>query len=703
MNERPLTLSAFYHYSWISLLTLAALLSWQADLFPLPLLLPVFACTLWCLVPSGRFLKLSAFPSALRFAAVSVFVAAAFARHVQHRDLAALLGTLLWASLLVFVPRKQKTFGHWIGLLVTGLISLMDVILRQEFYTHVVFLVFLLNLVFTLNANNLYSLAGPAGASRYRLSRLYFRQLVPALVWGLFGGGLVFFLFPRTQLFSNPWGLRERESSTGYTGQISLQSENAIREDATVALTVEADPNWLIEHGRTIYMRGNTLDQFDGTQWVSTELDRWPYRVGDDLRYTLTHSQNRVSARIYREPHSTRAILYPGLLLYFRGPESLLGGARYDAGRGLFRSTSGSVRYAYEVMVADVPDLFTLREDDINLAGLTKTWEKERARSRTQPRDIVPDERYLEVPAAIAFSTYFRDWSKEVLGGGAPTSVAKIVGALSANFSRKFTATLVHGTKAATPLEGFLSKDRQGHCEYFATAATLFLRTQGIPARVVLGYRGGTFNTVSKTLEIQERNAHAWVEIYGGRGRWYRYDPTPSFPLGDDTGALAQAANYYNALKFWFNRYIVHYDTSAQQQVWMQLSLMHGRRFQDVPKWMALLDLIKWVGLGLALWLFPKLLSQKRRRFAEHLPVYYRTFLKRLESAGWTRGPGETFRRFHDRLEREGWDPFSLTRLDEALHRDLYSPRPLKEEDAAALAEWVDCLPIRKKAAATSP
>ncbi len=699
MNGKRLTLSAFYHYSWMSLLSLTALLSWQSELIAVPLLLLAFAGTLWSLVPTGLFRRLKAFPPVLRGVAILGLVGIGASGYAHNKDLAGLLGTLLWASLLIFVPRKQRTFGHWIALLVSGLIALMSVIVKQEFYTHLSFLLFLLNLVFTLNANNLYSLAGTSGASRYRLSALYFRQLVPALTWGLFGGAVVFFFFPRSQLFSNPWGLRERESLTGYTGQISLQSTNTIREDATVAATVEADPSWLIQNSRTLYLRGNTLDSFDGTQWVPSELDRWPYRIGEDLRYTMTHSQGKVAAKIYREPHSTRAILYPGLLLYFRGPEGLLGGARYDTGRSLYRSSSGSLRYAYEVMVGEVPDLADLRDDDVNLITLAKDWSRERERS--EPGSVVPTLRYLEIPESIAKKDYFRNWTKEVMGSAAPTNVAKIVSMLTLNFTRNFTASLVHATSAATALEGFLSKDRQGHCEYFATAAALFLRTQGIPTRVVLGYRGGTFNTVSQTLEVQERNAHAWVEIYGGRGRWYRYDPTPAFPLGDDDGLVAQASNYYNALKFWFNRYVVHYDSSAQQQVWMQISLMRGHRFQDVPKWKVLLDFFKWVGLGIVLWLFPRLLSQRRRGTLDGLPPYYRIFLNRLAAAGWLREKGETFRRFHERLKREGWDAFSLTRLDEAIHRDLYSTRPLKEEETAKLRQWVDGLPIQKKVAST--
>jgi transglutaminase-like putative cysteine protease len=694
--KKQWTLSSFYHGSWASMLALAAVLSWQSELFPLPLVGLSLLFSLWCLVPKGRFRR-PAFPLSLRLAAIALLVGPVVAEYTRTKDLASLLGSGLWASLLLFLPRKQKSLGHWIALLVTGLVALMGVIVKQEFSTHVVFLVFLLNLVFTLNANNLYTLAGASGAVRYRLSVRYFRQLVPALFWGFAGGGLVFFLFPRTQLFTNPWGLREREASTGYTGKISLQNANAIREDATVALTVEASPQWLLMNAQTLYLRGNTLDRFDGTQWTSTETERWPYRPGDDVRYSMSHSGSRIGARIYREPHSTRAILYPGMLLFFRGPEGLLGGTRFDAARSLFRSNSGSLRYSYEVMVGEEPGLEDL--DRLSFEDFRSRWEGERRRGRAALSNLIPGPEYLQLPAAVSSARYFTRWSEQVLKGAPKATLGEVVLALSRNFARNFTPTLTHETSAPTAMEGFLGQSKKGHCEYFATAAALFLRAQGIPSRVVLGYRGGTFNTVSRTLEVRERNAHAWVEIYGGRGRWYRYDPTPAMPILDDSGLVAEMGLYYNAIKFWFNRYVVHYDSGAQQQVWMQVALMRGHRFDGLPRWQAFIRVGRWLAFFIAAWLTMRVIRRRRRLAEDSLPGYYRLFLSRLAKAGWLRAPGETFRRFHERLSREGWDVVCVDKLDAALHRDLYSPRPLAAEEGLQLRQWVSRLPIQKKVA----
>jgi hypothetical protein len=76
------------------------------------------------------------------------------------------------------------------------------------------------------------------------------------------------------------------------------------------------------------------------------------------------------------------------------------------------------------------------------------------------------------------------------------------------------------------PIVDFLTLHQEGHCELFASAMALLARAQGIPARVVTGYRGGDLNRVGGYTVVGERNAHAWVEAWVD-GRWRTFDPTP--------------------------------------------------------------------------------------------------------------------------------------------------------------------------------
>jgi hypothetical protein len=65
---------------------------------------------------------------------------------------------------------------------------------------------------------------------------------------------------------------------------------------------------------------------------------------------------------------------------------------------------------------------------------------------------------------------------------------------------------------AIDPIEDFVSEHRAGHCEYFAGALVLMLRSQGIPARMVIGFKGGEWNDVGKYYQVQQLHAHTWVE-----------------------------------------------------------------------------------------------------------------------------------------------------------------------------------------------
>lgn len=74
-------------------------------------------------------------------------------------------------------------------------------------------------------------------------------------------------------------------------------------------------------------------------------------------------------------------------------------------------------------------------------------------------------------------------------------------------------------------LDKFLFVKKTGYCEHFAAAYATLARALGIPARVVIGYQGGTYNDISNFWKISQRDAHAWVEV-GLNQTWFRRDPT---------------------------------------------------------------------------------------------------------------------------------------------------------------------------------
>ncbi len=112
------------------------------------------------------------------------------------------------------------------------------------------------------------------------------------------------------------------------------------------------------------------------------------------------------------------------------------------------------------------------------------------------------------------------------------------------------------------PIEDFLFKTRKGYCEYYATAMVLMLRSVGIPARIVAGYRGGDFNLYGGYYVVRQANAHTWVEAAIGP-RWVRFDPTPA----TETAHRSFVRDYLDILGFVWDRYVVGYSVEDRQAI----------------------------------------------------------------------------------------------------------------------------------------
>ncbi len=79
------------------------------------------------------------------------------------------------------------------------------------------------------------------------------------------------------------------------------------------------------------------------------------------------------------------------------------------------------------------------------------------------------------------------------------------------------------------PVAEFVFEKKKGYCEYFASAAALLLRLQGVPTRYVTGYNVGEGNRQGDHYVVRGLDAHAWVEAYVARQPtgWLEVDPTP--------------------------------------------------------------------------------------------------------------------------------------------------------------------------------
>jgi hypothetical protein len=101
----------------------------------------------------------------------------------------------------------------------------------------------------------------------------------------------------------------------------------------------------------------------------------------------------------------------------------------------------------------------------------------------------------------------------------------------------------------------FLFDDEKvGFCEQFASATVMMLRAVGIPARMVAGYAVGTRNPFTGYYEIQNSDAHTWVEAWFPHNYgWYEFDPTFAIPPAEVE--VTESVPLMRAFRFFTDRF----------------------------------------------------------------------------------------------------------------------------------------------------
>jgi hypothetical protein len=140
-------------------------------------------------------------------------------------------------------------------------------------------------------------------------------------------------------------------------------------------------------------------------------------------------------------------------------------------------------------------------------------------------------------------------------------------------------------SKTMDPLEDFVTTHREGHCEYFAGALVMLLRSQGIPARMAIGFKGGEWNPLGMYYQVQQLHAHAWVEVYlrttdippgsvaensGEHGAWMLLDPTEGAQERNaaevQTSFLTRWRQYLDYARVLWASYVAGLNSKRQQQ-----------------------------------------------------------------------------------------------------------------------------------------
>ncbi len=186
----------------------------------------------------------------------------------------------------------------------------------------------------------------------------------------------------------------------------------------------------------------------------------------------------------------------------------------------------------------------------------------------------------------------------------AMASAEQVAQAMCARLRADFSYGLPgHAGSASNFVEFF--RVRRGHCEFFASALAMMLRSQRIACRLVGGFLA-VEREDEDTVVVRARHAHAWVEVWDRARGWCTLDPTPASTDGLPSDSwlgrlLEQAESAWTAVTGfderrrtqamqWLGGLPGHLAASARAHPWgaalivaLLALLWHRRRTRGVP------------------------------------------------------------------------------------------------------------------------
>ncbi|WP_111496026.1 transglutaminase family protein [Marinobacter bohaiensis] len=133
------------------------------------------------------------------------------------------------------------------------------------------------------------------------------------------------------------------------------------------------------------------------------------------------------------------------------------------------------------------------------------------------------EQRYLHLPAAG--NPRARELAAQLRADYADDS-ALIQAILQRFRNQAYFYTLRPPEMPDDSVDSLLFAAKRGFCAHYASATAFLLRSAGIPARIVVGYQGGSPGADGDYLIVRQYDAHAWVEAWTPSRGWFRVDPT---------------------------------------------------------------------------------------------------------------------------------------------------------------------------------
>jgi len=385
-----------------------------------------------------------------------------------------------------------------------------------------------------------------------RLTRALVLAALSVALGAMLIGSALFFFFPRF--------------SAGYLGRTSLQPTlmSGFSDDVELGQIGEIKKNSaVVMRVRTgmpvsypgLRWRGIALSTFDGKRWYFPDRGAVTIPAGPggwiDLQ-DQTQGRDRIGTvlryTILLQPIATDTIFVPGNAISLRG--NLSGeGSNSDAGARrsyIIRDATGSLFNPFH-------NFSTLRYEGYSLLPKINVFSLREA-SSDYPQNI--RDTYLQLPPSLDPRILELAMRITTRARNPFDKTVDVENYLRTHF--EYTLNLT-GKPGEDPLAHFLFETHAGHCEYFASAMAIMLRTLGIPTREVNGFLPGEYNDLGGDYIVRASDAHSWVEVYFPRIGWTTFDPTP--PGSDsDGGFFSRLGQYVDWFELTWNEWVINYD-----------------------------------------------------------------------------------------------------------------------------------------------
>jgi transglutaminase-like putative cysteine protease len=333
----------------------------------------------------------------------------------------------------------------------------------------------------------------------------------------------------------------------GFSENVSLGQIGTLKENNGLVMRVRIENG---EPPRALRWRGVALDEFTGFGWKKSPEARRPEPVeqrGGFFQLGMAQAAHYLTMQtFFLEPLESpvlfaapRVIALQGDLPFVRADqEGSIQSRRHDFERLMYKAISDT----------DEPPAEELRND-----------------MRAYPQGY---ERYLQLPEPL--DPRIVQLARSMILEAHARNRYDAAKAIEWQLQRDYGYSLQMKATGPDPLSDFLFNVKSGHCEYFATAMAVLLRTHGVAARVVNGFLPGEYNETAGAYTIRQSDAHSWVEVYFPQTQsWVTFDPTPFAGRVEPvrTGLAAQLQKYAEAMELLWFQYVVGYDKQEQRSL----------------------------------------------------------------------------------------------------------------------------------------